>query len=436
MVLGLGKLLRRTKDCYSRTETIFEQAYSKQWSCRQKNMSRFLNMSASIASIFQLLLQPSIFGTFSSRQKDKAEFLSANLLAKLTYDPAQHTPSLVRQLVCFDLIVFSVKARLIGVLLSITLLLQVFKESRPLKQPATLVYILGRGHSGSTVLDALLGNAKEIESVGELVSGIDRFKSLCSCHVSFRKCVYWQHVRRYFEEESGLDWTTGVKPIKRQAHVKNFLKYLFMGKNSTAIQKTGELNRILVDSISHAANKQCVVDSSKEVTRALFLLRTFDNVKVVHLIRNPERIAASDLHRIQDGTGFKFLRRVFYNQRLAPLLLALTSINWLIGNLLAELIRLLFPHQVLRIRYEDICRDPEQQLESIARFIGRDLTSVTQAVEKSQPLPIGHNIGGNRMRLAGNFVFDPRAGRKRPLPPHYTLMVRLITLPLLLFYGY
>ena len=32
------------------------------------------------------------------------------------------------------------------------------------------IYIMGRAHSGSTILDVLLGNSERIHSVGELVS--------------------------------------------------------------------------------------------------------------------------------------------------------------------------------------------------------------------------------------------------------------------------
>lgn len=39
--------------------------------------------------------------------------------------------------------------------------------------------VVGRGHSGSTVLDAMLANAQGIESVGELVTGMGRCDDLC-----------------------------------------------------------------------------------------------------------------------------------------------------------------------------------------------------------------------------------------------------------------
>ena len=58
------------------------------------------------------------------------------------------------------------------------------------------LYIAGRGHSGSTILDILLGNSGAIESVGELVSDIGKETGgQCSCGLAINDCPYWQAVR-------------------------------------------------------------------------------------------------------------------------------------------------------------------------------------------------------------------------------------------------
>ncbi|MCF8095788.1 MAG: hypothetical protein K9J79_10570 [Desulfobacteraceae bacterium] len=60
------------------------------------------------------------------------------------------------------------------------------------------LYIAGRGHSGSTMLDGMIGNADGVESVGELVSGMGRY-----------------------EEISGESWDNAVRASVRQAHIRN-----------------------------------------------------------------------------------------------------------------------------------------------------------------------------------------------------------------------
>lgn len=300
----------------------------------------------------------------------------------------------------------------------------------------SLIYIMGRGHSGSTVLDAILGNARDIESIGELVSGIDRFDALCSCGVSFRQCEFWHRVRVDFEETSDFKWEGAAKQLKKQAHVRNFVSTLLRRKTSSNAKNLRRVNEQLVDSIARAANVGCVVDSSKEVTRGLFLMRHVPGAKIIHLIRNPERIVASYLHRIRKGEGFKFLRRVHRCENGTLLLVMLISLSWVVGNLLAEVVRLVDPTRVIRLRYEDLCENPTQQLQRLSCFLGYDLALLGEAIEDNRSMTIGHNIGGNRMRLAGVFVFDPHAGSKRSVSGLHRMVSRIIAWPLMLSYGY
>lgn len=49
---------------------------------------------------------------------------------------------------------------------------------------------------------------------------------------------------------------------------------------------------------------------------------------------------------------------------------------------------------------------------------------------------VGHNIGGNHMRMKGSFVFDSSRGKRNILPKYYKIMVYIVCWPMLLFYGY
>ena len=67
------------------------------------------------------------------------------------------------------------------------------------------LYITGRGHSGSTILDILLGNSSQIESVGELLAGLSRAdREPCSCGATMSDCGFWREVRSRVEAESFL----------------------------------------------------------------------------------------------------------------------------------------------------------------------------------------------------------------------------------------
>ena len=65
---------------------------------------------------------------------------------------------------------------------------------------------MGCGRSGSTILDILLGNSSQIESVGELVFALSRADvERCSCGLSLSDCTFWSRVRCDLEAE-GIGW--------------------------------------------------------------------------------------------------------------------------------------------------------------------------------------------------------------------------------------
>lgn len=71
--------------------------------------------------------------------------------------------------------------------------------------------------------------------------------------------------------------------------------------------------------------------------------------------------------------------------------------RWRHYNVEADRVRALLPGDVwLRVRYEDLCRDPSGTLEKIARFIGVEGADVPEDLEATD-----HHIIGNSMRLRG-----------------------------------
>ena len=72
----------------------------------------------------------------------------------------------------------------------------------------TVVYIVGAGRSGSTVLDTILGNHPEVESVGELCNLVRSAwfgPEYCACGQRGSICPFWSQVRTDWERRSGTD---------------------------------------------------------------------------------------------------------------------------------------------------------------------------------------------------------------------------------------
>lgn len=310
-----------------------------------------------------------------------------------------------------------------------------FDRCVPMQADCKYVYVMGRGHSGSTVLDALLGNANDARGIGEVVAGIDGTHP-CSCGASVDECLYWQEVRRQFGKCSDFSWKQMVNRIAGEAHIFNFARVLAASESSQFVRETRRSIRDVAQSIRDVSAASCIVDSSKELSRGLFLARFLPEARVIHLVRNPRRMLASNLHRLRDGTGFVFLRHRFQSRTLAPLILGLSALSWTVGNLLCELTSRLAPSRVLRVRYEDLCANPAQELRRISAFTELNLTSVIDAIEDRESLPIQHKLAGNRMAKQGEFIFEPERSEARSLPNSIQWIGQALTWPLACLYDY
>jgi hypothetical protein len=299
------------------------------------------------------------------------------------------------------------------------------------------VYIMGRGHSGSTVLDALLGNADNARGVGELVMGIDGTYP-CSCGKEVEDCSFWSEVRRKYETEVAdeMSWEEAAHHIADRANVLQYLPVLTARRSAKWVRQLQKSIRNVVDSVSQASGYPIIVDSSKEISRGLFLSLYFPDARIVHIVRDPVRMLASDLHRLRDGTGLVLFRRTFQSQTFAPLIIAASAFSWVVGNLLCETVAQIAPEKVMRVRYEDLCRDPDAELSRIARFTGLQLDSVIKSVQRNETLSIDHKLAGNRMAKKGEFVFQPGRSQGREISPGIRRIGRMITYPLAKRYGY
>jgi len=301
------------------------------------------------------------------------------------------------------------------------------------------VYIMGRGHSGTTVLDSLIGNGDEVESVGELTSAMRNWKRRnCSCGKSVSQCKFWQKVISTYERNDRQTWQEAAEISGEQADIRNFFSTLFSSRDRAWVCKLLEINVHLLNSIcSVSCSKRIVVDSSKEVTRALFLSKFMPNSFLIHLVRHPEGVVSSYYDRVKRrGWPMTLLRRLFYPGRFLFAAMTLTAISWVVGNFLAEIAFFYARGRCIRIRFEDLSNNPSFELQRLQEILGCRLENVIENVKSGSPMHIGHNIGGDDMRLGGSFVFNPKAVHRRHLPLHYKIMTRFLTWPMLWRYGY
>jgi len=298
-----------------------------------------------------------------------------------------------------------------------------------------LIYVMGRGHSGSTLLDSVLSADPDVEGVGEIVAAMGRYDKSCSCGESIGDCPFWVAVRAEAERVSDSSWADLVAVNQRQARVQRFPATLAASARSSAVRRQWELLVAPLQAVRSVAGVPVVVDSSKEATRALFFSRFVPGVVIVHLVRDPSDVVASDLHRIRNGT-FRFQRRQIPTGGHELPFLILSAVGWLVTNGLCELVARRGSAPVVSVRYEELCDDPVAVIHAVAAAAGRSFDVGPKRVAAGGPLSFGHKIGGNAIRLDGPVTVARASSHKRAITGRQMRIVRLITKPLRGRYGY
>lgn len=225
---------------------------------------------------------------------------------------------------------------------------------------AQLLYIVGSGRSGSSLLDVLLGLHSEVIAAGE-VSRLSKPSELqCPCGSMVDRCPHWSAAGqrlgldgngRVAWERLPLAFDVGSLPhtlpeaVSKGAALfasKALLERTARVNESTRAMLTAVRNSwMLYDALSEVHGATWVVDSSKTGGR-LRLLAEWE----------PSRVRA--LHLVRDGRGVTASRMRHYDVPMRRAVL-----GWMRMNLVAEAVMRELPDdRKLRIRYEDCVADP------------------------------------------------------------------------------
>jgi hypothetical protein len=298
------------------------------------------------------------------------------------------------------------------------------------------LYVMSRPHSGSTILDILLGNTASVESVGQLVSDMGKLDNPCACGATIRTCPFWSEVRERVET-GGIGWDEAVRASVGQAHVGRFWRTLRARADDPEMARLVQITDAVNAAIAATAKKPIVLDSTKEPTRGLFLARFYPDARLIRLVRDPRSAVASHYWRLKDKGYFHFLRRDYRVPALSPLFLALAAASWTVGNALHEIAASRAPGRVIRIRYEDLRDRPAEELARVGTAFGLDVKPVLEMVARGETLPAGHDIGGNDIRLEHGLRFDPKKETtRRALPRWVEMLTVALCWPLMGRYGY
>lgn len=278
----------------------------------------------------------------------------------------------------------------------------------------SLIYIMGRGGSGSTILDLVLGAHESVAPVGELHPGWFRphDRRRCSCGEKVQECAFWRKVLDdTYAQPDGLSPKEFGRAMRRLAGRSGFVRMLFSrnGEVSAGFERT---TRAAYRSLVVHSGRPIVAESSKNFNRGWFLLRRFgERVRVIHLVRDGRGVVWSFMKRARNAKRYQGFWTDF---RTA----AWNIVAWNCANLAALALRRRYPQNVLMLRYEDLCRRPNRELHRLGDFLDLDLNRVVEQIRNGAPLPRHHIIYGNFaiMNAAEAVSFRAREDWKTDLP--------------------
>jgi hypothetical protein len=300
-----------------------------------------------------------------------------------------------------------------------------------------VLYVVGLGRSGSTILSNSLGQVGGYFSAGEL-NFIWRHNvienRLCGCGRPFRECPVWTRVMD--EAFGGMDGVDAREMMRLQAsgtrtrHIPLMLSDRGRRRLAERLEKFLINYRTLYEAMGSVTDSRVIVDSSKEPAHGYAMSMVPDlDFYVVHLIRDPRAAAYSWLKKKPQPDSEEIEHMV----RFSPTKSAALWNSW---NASAEALWRHTPERYLRLRYEDFVAEPRESLKRILGLVGVT-AELPLAGEREVRLGVSHTVSGNPNRFeTGAVELRPDREWISEMNPRDRALVTALTLPLLRRYGY
>jgi len=258
----------------------------------------------------------------------------------------------------------------------------------------TIIYISGEGHSGTTMLDAVLGNHKNTFSSGELTNFVKKGiinREYCACGRPVPECKVWSEIIKEWDKKRVLSLEKYIQIQNKLTSKKNIVSSLVALKKGS-----GEISEFLRDTnklynvIFKITGSQIIVDSSKTPGRILILKQLDFDVQVLHLVRRFGDV----LNSYKKHTPKNLKEGVEYEIRPLNSIYVLSS--WLVKNLLTYFFSKDLSYK--KIKYENLVINPLKELS----FFVEDSEQFINKLTDRGPFELKHLVAGNKIRMKEN----------------------------------
>lgn len=292
-----------------------------------------------------------------------------------------------------------------------------------------VLYITGWTRSGSTLVGNVLGELPGVLHVGELhylwQNGLlgAGTNSHCGCGAQVTECGLWSQVLQ--DGIVAADPHAVIDLQQRLARTRHTARRVLDHRTKTpspAAEELADRMAAAYQRLARLGGERLIVDGSKYPAEAALLLGRDDlDVRVLHMVRDPRATA----HSYQSAKAY-----------IDPMSPAASSGYWTAFNLASELVGRQAGERYLRVRHEDFCADPRQEITRIIRFAQLDDPSPISA-DKRVTLGINHTVTGNPDRLThGEVTIRMDQRWLTALPARARRIATLPAAPLMPRYGY
>jgi hypothetical protein len=279
------------------------------------------------------------------------------------------------------------------------------RQPAPAGRPKVL-YLMGSGHSGSTILGVTLGNCEGFFYAGELDNWLVRKGA--SLLGGTERTRFWNDVRE------GVEGAEAAFGPDAQRYLERSSAILRPGKAALRRdlrRRWAPVTEALYRSIARTAGAGHIVDTAHFPLRARELKRLEGiDVYLIYLVRDPHAVVHSFVKHVN--------RRALAERRWRTLV---TNADMSLTYLLSTLVFLGHPRdRRALLRHEDFLADPEGMLRAIF-----ELTGSPAGPPDLGNLQTGFPMQGNRLIKSEMVSFRGNPGR----PPRHSRLTALLQRP-------
>ena len=281
-----------------------------------------------------------------------------------------------------------------------------------------ITYILCPPYHGATLLALLCNNHSRLSCLGDTNPSLT-YDQVCACGRSIQTCEFWSRIARSLpaarcrRSQTLLPTVPSLVasgPLNRAAAGAFAVLSLLCG---TWVWRPvrASLNEFLETYLAFCRlvcslhGTAILVDGEKSLLKALVMRSLAGRrVRLIHLVRDPRGYLNS----------CRKYRRIPLEQ---------CAREWCSAHRrMSAAGRLFFRHDYYRLRYEDLCRDPDGAMNGLFRFWGIDAEPVCRPARQTAK----HHLMGNKMLFDfdGNVRLDTAWRENLSLPEQQSMLSR------------